>query len=266
MKLRDLLIQVRQIEREINSSPVYICGGAARDRYMGRLNKINDLDLTTGDKTIDLVSIKIYEKLKDTYRLTRHVMPDGHSSIFMGNLKIDFSSNYNAPEIDIILNRRGISKPTNLQKETFSRDFTCNSLLMDFNLNTLMDPTKMGFKDIKDKKIRTCLSPEITLQNNSKRIIRSIYLASKLNFDVDINIINFVKSNPKIFIPETSTIVSEKLVYPKYFSHFLSKAFDADPDKASYLLGAMNLWQFIPVNERLYPYYLRFLRGSNVKK
>lgn len=265
MKLRELLTQIKQVENEIKSSPVYICGGAARDRYMGKLDKINDLDLTNGDKTIDLVSIRLFNLLKSKYKVNRHVMPDGHSSIFMGNLKIDFSSNYNAPDIERILKSKNISNPTNLQKETYSRDFTCNALLMDFNLNTLMDPTRRGFKDIQEKKIRTCLPPEVTLQNNNKRIIRSIYLACKLNFDVDESIISFVKNNPKIFSPETSTIISDKLVYPKYFTHFLNKAFDADPEKAAYLLGAMNLWQFIPVTERFYPYYLKFLRGSNVK-
>jgi len=255
MKLRDLLTQIKQIEKSINSSPVYICGGAARDRYMGQLEKIDDLDLTTGDKTVDILSQKLLESLQDKYKVFRKVMPDGHSTVFIGNLRVDFSSNYNAPNIDKILKSMGINNPSNMKKETFSRDFTCNALLMDFNLTTLIDPTNKGFKDIKEKKIRACISPEITFIDKEKRIFRAIYLACKLGFTVDESIINFVKNN------------IDKLnfsnVRPSFIKEKINVAFAYNPEKASELLTKMNLWDKIPVTEKIYPYYLKHIKSAN---
>ena len=256
MKLKDVLDDIKKIEREINSSSVYICGGAARDRYMRNLNKIDDLDLTTGDKTIDLLSIKAYEFFEQKYKVHRKKMTDGHSTIFLGNLKIDFSSNYNAPNIDKILVSMGI-KPNNIKKEAFSRDFTCNSLLMDFNLTTLMDPTNKGFNDIKNKIIKCSISPEISFLNN-KRIIRSVYLACKLGFDVDEAIIAYVRNNPILL--ETPSI------NPNFVSEKMNRAFIFDADKASYLITRMNLWNSIPITENIYPHYLKHLKASDVKK
>ena len=36
--------------------------------------------------------------------------------------------------IDELLIRFGITKPTDMQRELFSRDFTCNALLLSFDL------------------------------------------------------------------------------------------------------------------------------------
>lgn len=255
MKLRELLTDIKNIQKEINSSTVYICGGAARDRYMDNLKKLDDLDLTTGDKTIDLISVKTFELFKEKYKVSRKKMTDGHSTILLGNLKIDFSSNYNAPNIDKILLSMNI-KPNNIKKEAFSRDFTCNSLLMDFNLTTLMDPTTKGFVDIKNKIIKCCTTPEITFLNN-KRVIRAVYLACKLGFDVDESILNYVRNNP---------IILETFMNPNFISEKLNKAFIIDGDKASYLMTRMNLWTYAPITEIIYPFYLKHLKASNVKK
>ena len=257
MKLRELLSQIKAIQEEINSSTVYICGGAARDRYMQRLYKIEDLDLTTGDKTVDIISLKLFDLLKEKYNVKRKIMSDGHSSIFLGNLKIDFSSNYNAPNIEKILKSLGIDNPSNIRKETYSRDFTCNALLMDFNLTTLIDPTNQGFTDIKQKKIKTCLSPNITFLNKEKRIIRSVYLAAKLGFDIDQSIIDYVNLN-------IGNINFEN-INPTFTSDKLNVAFAIDGDRAAYYLNKMNLWSHIPITESMYPYYLKYLKVSNAK-
>jgi tRNA nucleotidyltransferase/poly(A) polymerase len=184
-------------------------------------------------------------------------MEDGHSTIFVGSLKMDFSSNFMVHNIDHILNQIGIANPTNMQREMFSRDFTCNSLLMTMDLTKILDPIKRGFKDISERKIRTCLAPEITLTSNRNRVARAIYLACKLDFDIDNSIINYVSKNP-----QTAKISTEKAMTDK-----LTSAFSKDADKASYLIGKMNLWNYIPIIEPAYPYYQKYLQGkSNVKK
>lgn len=244
------------MQKTIGASNPYICGGTPRDKYMGRLDNISDIDITTGDKTVDYLSQEFELELRKNYNVTRKSMPDGHSTIFIGNLKIDFSSNYNVPNIDQILATKGINNPTSLQKEMYSRDFTCNTLLMNIDLKSIMDPIHRGFQDIKEKKIRTCLDPKITLTNNRNRVIRAIYLACKLGFDLDESIISFVKQNPQTIKISTEKSLSEKL----------NEAFEKDAEKASLLLTKMNLWNYIPITEKVYPYYMKHKGTSNVPK
>ena len=110
------------------------------DKYLKRLDNISDLDITTGDNTVDYLSQEFSSNLLKNYNVTRKTMPDGHSTIFVGNLKVDFSSNFNVQNIDSLLNKIGIVKPTSMQKEMFSRDFTCNSLLLSLDLKNITDP------------------------------------------------------------------------------------------------------------------------------
>lgn len=252
MKLKELLQQLQDVQDKIGTSTAYICGGTARDKYIGDLKKISDIDITTGEKDIAYLSEEFAKVLNKKYNIIRKVMEDGHSSIFIGNLKVDFSSNFILPNIDIILNRTGISKSTNMQKELFSRDFTCNSLLLSIDLKNLIDPTNKGFKDIDAKIIKTCLSPEITLISNKNRVIRSIYLASKLDFDIDKSIIDFVIKHP-----DSIKIGSEKSLIEK-----LNEAFVYDADKTNYLLTKMNLWSYIPITEKIYPYYMKYVKKT----
>lgn len=252
MRLRDLLQIMLGVQKEIGTSIPVICGGVARDKYLNRLDKISDIDITTGDRSVDYLSQQFALVLKKQYRLTRKVMNDGHSSIFIGNIKLDFSSNFMVPGIDSILRKQGITKPTNMQRELFSRDFTCNSLLLSFDLKNVEDPTHRGFAHIKEKKIMTCLSPDITLTAHNNRIIRSVYLACKLGFDIDDSIINFVKQKPELVKNSSSKALHEKT----------KDAFKWDPDKASYLLTKMNLWNHIPIIEEIYPYYQKHLKGG----
>jgi len=255
MKLRELLSQMKQVQEQIGASEPYICGGTPRDKYLGRLDNIADIDITTGDKTVDYLSQEFAIVFKRDYNVTRKTMEDGHSSIFVGNVKVDFSSNFVVPNIDSYLRQMGIDKPTNMQREMYSRDFTCNTLLMTFDLNNIIDPTKRGFTDIKERKIVTCLPPEVTLSSNRNRVARAIYLSAKLDFDVDDKIIEFVRKNP-----ETLKISTEKSLTEK-----INEAFKRNPDRASHLVTRMGLWNLIPITKIVYPYYMKHKGTANGK-
>lgn len=243
------------VQEKIGASTPYICGGTPRDKYMGKLENVADIDVTTGDKTVDYLSQEFYLEFRKKYNVTRKTMEDGHSTIFVGSLKVDFSSNFMVPNIDQELAKLGITNPSNMQREMFSRDFTCNSLLLTVDLKQILDPTKRGFKDIREKKIRTCLSPEITLTTNRNRVVRAIYLACKLDFDLDDSIIQYVRAHP-----DTVKISTEKTMNDK-----LNEAFTRNPDKAADLITRMNLWSYIPITEKAYPYYMKQIKGkSNV--
>ena len=252
MKLRELLDEMKRVQIEKGTSMPFICGGTPRDKMLGRLDNISDLDVTTGDKTVDYLSQEFAESLKKKYNITRKAMEDGHSTIFVGNLKIDFSSNYVVPGIDKILQSRGIAEPTPLQQEMYSRDFTCNSLLLSLDLTKIYDPTRQGVQDIKSKKIKTCLEPEITLTHSRNRVVRSIYLSSKLGFEIDQSIIDFVRNHPDTIKIGTDKALNEKL----------NEAFTRDPKRAAANLSKMNVWNYVPITEIMYPYYKGTIRAQ----
>lgn len=244
MQLRELLQELKKVQVQIGASQPYICGGTPRDKHMGKLENISDLDICTGDKTVDYLSQEFAIDLRKKYNVTRKTMDDGHSTIFIGSLKMDFSSNFMVHNIDHILQEMGIT-PTNMLREMYSRDFTCNSLLMTLDLKHIIDPTRKGFQDIADKKIRTCLAPEITLTSNRNRVIRAIYLACKLGFEIDDSIVAYVRKNP-----ETVKISTEKVTIEK-----LNDAFKKNPEKAVKYINAMHLWDHIPITEPMRPFY-----------
>lgn len=254
MKLRELLQQLVAVQRAIGASTPYITGGTPRDKFMNRLDNIADLDITTGDKTVDYLSQEFAIQLRKQYNIVRKTMDDGHSTVFVGNLKVDFSSNFVVPNIDQYLKQMGVDKITDMQREMFSRDFTCNTLLLTVDLKKLLDPTQRGFKDIREKKLRTCLAPEITLTSNRNRVVRSIYLACKLGFDIDKSIIDFVRKNP-----QTVKISTEKAMIEK-----LNQAFEKDGDKAAKLITEMGLWNLIPITDKVSPYYTKHVQGAGM--
>ena len=249
MRIKEILQTLYKIHKENpNISEPMICGGIVRDRVIGQVvEKYNDLDITNGDQTIKNLAEEFALQFSKTYSVKKSVAEDGHVSIYLNNFKIDFSSNFLIPEIDKILSDIGVKNPSDMQKEIFSRDFTCNALLLTLDLKNVKDLTGKGLKDIQDKTIRTCLEPKYTLAFNTNRIPRIIYIACKLKFEVDPIVIEWVKNNPK-YVSQTKA---------KYIAEKLSKAIQYDKERAVHLISEMNLWNLIPISPELQPFYQR---------
>src|SRR5271165_4488623 len=195
MKLRELFALLNTVAQDSNASQLFLCGGTVRDLVISKIEhkpfqQITDIDITNGDDTIHAFAKQAAIELGKNYNIKTREFDDGHTSIHLGKTKVDFSSGFNATGIDQLLIQKNIKNPTALQKEMWSRDFTCNALLQTLDLKTIKDPTKLGIQDIKNKLIRTCLSPEITFQSNTNRIIRAVYLAAKLGFNINKDIID----------------------------------------------------------------------------
>lgn len=238
---------MQAVQARIGSSQPYICGGTPRDRYLNQVEKISDVDITTGDKSVQYLSQELGAELSKKYNVVTKSFDDGHSAIHLGKFKMDFSSNFMVDGIEEFLRKLGIKNPTDMQKEMFSRDFTCNALLLSLDLRQVTDPTNRGFKDMQEKKIKTCLDPSITLITNKNRVIRAVYLASKLGFDIDDSIINFVQKNPESVKISTPTALTEKL----------NSAFELDGDRAAYNISKMGIWNQIPITDIVQPYFMK---------
>ena len=243
MKLKELLLLIDNISKKSKLSTPYVCGGVARDFYMKRLKKISDIDITTGDKTIFKLVNDFYKEIAPKYKVSIKQSSDKHSTIDFTNISIDFSSNFIYEDINSLIKTK-----TDLEKETYSRDFTCNSLLANMAMTDIIDVTNRGIKDINNKIVSTILDPEITLTRHKNRVVRSIYIACNLGFELDPKIIKFVKENPSSFNLSTKNVVKEKLIL----------SFEKDPTKASRLLEDMGLWDIIPISDEIKPFYVKY--------
>jgi len=257
MKLRDLLSLIKKVGDANGIPNCFIVGGTPRDKMLNLLkpDELNDLDLTTGNKLIHNLATEVNIELKKHYNIEVKKADDGHTSVvFPGNqFKLDFSSNFIIPKINLHLHQLGIKNPTDLDREMFSRDFYCNTLLMTLDLKKIKDPTHQGIKDIKNKIIRTCLDPDTTFRYNTNRIIRVVYLSAKLDFDVDPEIIKWISENKDMV----------RLSPDGYLKKNLDKAMKKNPERAVAVINATNLWDAIPITEELQPYYAK--RTSVVK-
>lgn len=232
--LKDILLEIKRLAMDNSLSEPYIVGGLPRDKLLNRTRKIEDIDLTSGDESI----FQLAEITANHFKVNPMRFPDGHYQVWIGGLKFDFSSNYNSPDAEYFLVRAGIKKPTKMQLELFSRDFTCNTLILPLALRKIVDPTGLALDDIKKKIIRTPLPPRITLRDDTKRVVRAIYLAAKLGFEVERDIITWTRDHPDKIREEVSVGFSRRK---------LADAARADMKKTVQLLKDMNLWNVVGI-------------------
>jgi tRNA nucleotidyltransferase/poly(A) polymerase len=249
MKLRELLDLLKNVGDANGISDIKIVGGTPRDKVLHLIKpgEMNDLDLTTGNKNIHNLAVEVGIELKKRFNINTKKGDDGHTSIhFPGDgFKLDFSSFFVVPEIEKLLLKKGISNPTDLQKESFSRDFTCNTLLLDLDLKKISDPTNLGLADIQKKILNTCLDPDITFKSNTNRIIRVVYMAAKLDFDVNSEILKWILKNKDII----------RLTTDHYLKTTIDKALSKNPERAVSIINKTDLWGAIPITDMLKPYY-----------
>ena len=238
MSLRGILNLISDIAEIKKTSTPYLCGGTPRDKLMNRLDNIVDIDITTGDSSVHLLAKEVSSMLPEA---SYKQLGDGHAQVDIRGIKLDFSSNFLVPNIENILKKAGLKNPSPMQCELYSRDFTCNALLMSLDLKVIKDPTGLGVTDIKRKLLRTCLPAHLTLKDQPKRVVRILYLASKLGFEVDKEIIDWVKLHPESIMGAHKSSIIEKI----------HSALNYDEAKTIRLLSEMNLWRYIPISPQI---------------
>lgn len=229
MNLKGLLLEINKISKELDINQPYICGGLPRDKYLNKASIINDIDITTGNNDANFLARAVANKFKNFN--AKLIFKKDHYSVNIGNLKLDFSSNFISP---YVLNLNS----STLSKEMISRDFTINSLLMSIDLKKIFDPTKLAFNDLNNKIINTCLSPEQTFTDSPNRAIRAIYLACKLNFKLSDRVQNYLSKNKNIF----------KIIPQKYLIKSINKSISYNDKYYYYLINKLNIFDVLPVN------------------
>lgn len=230
MNLGQTLTLVAQIADKYLVDKPYMVGGLPRDVYLNREIKTTDVDLTTNSPDVLRLGILVADELDTTFELS----DDGHITIFTDSFDLDFSSHFISD--DVIAYLDGKHKE---YYEAFSRDFTINTLHQDLVTREIIDPTGQGFEDIKNKVIKTPVPPEITLNDDPRRIYRAINLAARYGYRIDKSIIDFTLKNPEVF--------SGNSIKDQYISLKVAKSLKEDIDLTLHLLIELDLLKNVPL-------------------
>lgn len=236
MNSEELYSEILEIsEKNIIKTP-HVVGGIPRDLIIsGRSADNKDIDITTNFSDVTRLAILFAESSNFRFRMFK----DGHVSVFLNNYAVDFSSNFISD--DAVEYSKSIIKNDESLKEAYSRDFTINTLLINLETNALLDPTNRGFDDIESRIIKTIVVPEITFNDDPNRIFRSIELATRLGFEVDSDIIDFVRKNK-------NTIKNEFEIKEAFIENIVSRSITSDPERTLELLVDMDLFDLVPLS------------------
>lgn len=164
---------------------VFVVGGFVRDLIMGKDPKDIDL-LIDGDINAGITFAEWFCKKENIFKKDSNPLVYGLYGTamfqFMGE-KIECV----APRSEKYQNdsRKPVVSSCTLEDDCFRRDFTVNSLFINISNNELVDYSKNGLNDIKNKVIRSTSNPDIIFNDDSLRILRMVRFASKLGFEIE---------------------------------------------------------------------------------
>lgn len=234
MNLKEILGILQDVADSNHLSTPYIVGGVPRNILLEKFDSLNDIDITTGNDDV--------HKLADLFARRLHVTPkifnDGHRRIYVDNFQIDFSSHAIYDNIEKLI--PDIDQPTNIVKDSYSRDFTVNSLLIPLDFSTIIDPTGMGIDDIFNKKLRCPVDCNVVFRESPNRIIRAFYYAAKYNLEIADEVMKAIKNNLDLLDSVNS----------KYSSRKITETLRLDPDMIDILIES-GVLKHIPLTKSI---------------
>jgi tRNA nucleotidyltransferase/poly(A) polymerase len=224
----DLIEIGKEILKKINSLgyTAYIVGGAVRD-YLLNISS-NDCDLTT-NMPLDL--IKNHFKVLDN--------GSDYESVTILYKEYSFEITHFRRDMEYMDHRHPkVMLVDNYLEDSKRRDFTINALAMDSS-GKILDFYD-GIKDLKEKQIKAIGDPFLRFTEDALRILRGLYFASKLDFEIESNTL-FAMVDKK----ELLALLSTERLY-QYFIKILY----ADTDRGIRYINELNLFQYIPKFKR----------------
>ncbi len=243
MNLKQTLAKIEALSRYYLIDKPYIVGGIPRDYSLGREMKTDDIDLTTNTADIIRLGILTAEHFKKTFIL----FEDSHVTVHMDQFSLDFSSNFISEKVVDYLKSNNKNDPKFY--EVYSRDFTINTLHQDLITKEIYDPTGQGLDDLKNSVIRTPVDPEITLNDDPRRIYRAINLAARYQFKIDDSLKEYVIQNPELIKSES--------IKDKFVSLKIGEALESNPQYTIELLKELNLLDTVPLSGKFKDYLIQ---------
>lgn len=255
----DLANSLKDFAKENHIDVPLIVGGYVRDYVFGFYDKIIDIDLTTNNSDIARYAIGFALKNNFYYK----IFDDLHVTIYTDQYKnLDFSSNFNSKKaIDFYKDSNFSDKK---YYEVISRDFTINTLHKSMFNDKIIDPLEVGLKDCDQKIIKTVSTPEICFKDDPRRAYRAVSIATRLNLNIDGEIIDFIKNNHSIFMPINNGSISET-----YITLNIDKVIGINDEVLLNLLIDTKLLPFVPligkfkdllISKNMVPIYLDLVK------
>ncbi len=197
---------IAKASQELNLES-YVIGGFVRDFILQRDFK-KDIDIVAIGSGIDL-ALKVSELLPHKPKVqvfknygTAMLRYKEIDIEFVGARKESYSEESRNPNVE----------SGTLEDDQNRRDFTINALAFSLNENNygeLIDPFN-GLADLKNKIIKTPLSPDITYSDDPLRMLRGIRFATQLNFEIEAESLTAIERNKdRIKIISGERIVDE---------------------------------------------------------
>ena len=189
MEIKNKIIKAisKSIKGTEYENKVFVVGGFVRDLIMGKDPKDIDLlidgDINAGD---GIAFAEWFCKKENIFKKDSNPLVYGLYGTamfqFMGE-KIECV----APRSEKYQNdsRNPVVSSCTLEDDCFRRDFTINSLFINISNNELVDYSKNGLNDIKNKVIRSTSNPDIIFTEDPLRILRAIRFAAMFNSTIE---------------------------------------------------------------------------------
>jgi len=127
-------------------------------------------------------------------------------------------------------------KQSDLKGDSLRRDLSINALYKNISTGEIIDPSKMGISDIKNKILRPAGDPDKVYSEDALRLLRIIRFYAKFDYKIPLNIIRSIKRNA----PKLNNISNERI------SDELNKMLlTSSPDKAIKALKVTGLLKYV---------------------
>ncbi|TME47998.1 MAG: HD domain-containing protein [Chloroflexi bacterium] len=164
-----------------------VVGGYVRDRLLGldRDRAIREVDILVEGKGATALAAAVGRALSTASPPvlferfgTAHLDVDRtHALEFVSSRAETYDPTSRKPEV----------RPGTLREDVLRRDFTINTLLMDWD-GSILDLTGRGLQDLEARRITTPLDPKATFDEDPLRMLRAVRFATTLDFMLDPNV------------------------------------------------------------------------------
>lgn len=185
-----------------NGYEAYIVGGAVRDFLLNR--PIHDVDICTNALPTALLNLFSLASIQEQYFTCRIIWQEEVFEVTTFRKEPHYED-HRHPQVVLA---------TSLKEDIQRRDFTINGLAMD-TAGQIIDLCN-GKRDLENRLIRTIGKAETRFEEDSLRVLRAVEFSSRLDFELDQDILTSFSKDYVQFLPE------------EYLITMLSKMFQND--------------------------------------